>query len=182
MVWSGIPFYLLNLIEIGIALTEQIFAPSYSVVQFWPEARAGCLRRLRGLPNRMICLAWALTHSVKLVNDLKFNMWLASTSQHYLFKAQMLPFFIKRYYSSPNFAWCKFQNNRNFARNGAPELLMKLKQQNKYEKYDCVLFIIVKQSWEWYLLCLTVAQANSTICGISRANKMRNVLSVTIFF
>lgn len=121
-------------------------------------------------------------NSVKLVNDLKCNMWLASTSQHYLFKAQMLPFFIKTYYSSPNFAWCKFQNNGNFARNGAPELLMKLKQQNKYEKYDCVLFIIVKQSWEWYLLCLTVAQANSTICGISRANKMWNVLSATIFF
>lgn len=48
----------------------------------------------------------------------------------------MFPFFRERHYSSPNFAWHKFQNRKNFARSGAPKVIMKLKQQIKYEKYD----------------------------------------------
>lgn len=33
----------------------------------------------------------------------------------------------------------------NFARNGTSEVVMKLKEQIKYEKYSYILFMIVKQ-------------------------------------
>lgn len=149
-------------------MTEQIFFPSYSSAALTRNQGCTPKRKAQGATKHLPCMN---PNSVKLINNLKSKLWLWNTFQHYLFKAEMFPFIMKRYSSSLNFAWGKFQSSGNFARNGAPKVIMKLKQHTKYEKYDYVLFMTVKQSWEWYLFCLSMAQ--QTVLSVVQAEQIK---------